>query len=197
MLTDCNGWKANKVAAFLGGVYATDAGMLCLWEPAAFGGVVDYDTWDAELCEDADVLRHIKAGHLVPINTDSGVDGAFAVILRVGDAAQPAVLTEREAGYILAESQPYRLTCSGRICLCGLEHVEQVPGRRVGCLPAPEGEYVVKLYFIAWDDELGMKDRKGRPKPGALPDFVLLVNPKPKGQRVRYRTKLHALESPE
>lgn len=184
-------------AALLAGVYATDAGMLCLWNPATFGSIVDYDTWEQELCEDADILRHIKAGHLVPINTDSGVDGAFDVIVRVGDTKKPAALTEREAGYILAESRAYRLMCSGRFCLSGLEHVEQTPGRRVGCVPAPEGEYVVKLYFIAWDDEPGMKDRQGRPKPGALPDFVLLVNPKPEGQRVRYRTKLYALKSPK
>jgi hypothetical protein len=184
------------MAAFLGGVYVTDSGMLCLWDPAGFAAVADYDAWEQELCEDKDIVRHIKAGHLVPVNTDRGIDGAFAVILRVGEVDRPATLTEREAGYILAESEPYLLVSTGRICLSGLEQVEGHPGREVGCLPAAEGQYAAKVYFIAWDDEPGMKDRRGRPKPGALPDFVLLVNPKPKG-RTRFRTKVHALESPK
>jgi len=184
------------MAALLGGVYATDSGMLCLWDPAAFAAVVDYDTWEAELCEDADVLRHIKAGHLVPINTNRGVDGAFDVLVRVGDAKRPAALTEREARYILAESAPYLFKSAGRVCLSGLEHVEGRPGRSVGCVPVPAGRFAAKLYFIAWDDEPGMKDRGGRPKPGALPDFVLLLNPK-RGGTTRFRTKLHALEPPK
>ncbi|HZZ77387.1 MAG TPA: hypothetical protein VFE62_02650 [Gemmataceae bacterium] len=179
---------------FIGGDYATDAGMVCLWDPEAFRSVVDYDTWEEELCEDRDILRHIKAGHLTPINTNHGVDGAFAVIVRIGDDALPASLTEREARYILAESAPYRFQSSGRICVSGLEYIEAQPGPSVGVVPMPTGEYMVKLYFIAWDDEPGMKDRKGRPKPGALPDFVLLVNPKPKKKKIRFRTKLHALE---
>lgn len=185
------------MAGFIGGVYATDAGMLCLWDPSAFANIVDYDHWESELCEDADIVRHIKAGHLVPINTNQGVDGAFDVIIRVGDAKQKASLTEREAKYILAESMPYLFKCSGRACLSGLEHVERQPGRAVGCLPVPEGAYASTLYFIAWDDEPGMKDRNGRPKPGALPDFVLLVNLSPKGKKLRFRTKMHALESPK
>jgi Uma2 family endonuclease len=147
------------MAAFLGGVYATDAGMLCLWDPAAFADVANYATWEQELCEDKDIVRHIKAGHLVPVNTNRGRDGAFAVVVRLGDADQPAALTEREASYILAESDLYLLRSSGRICLSGLEHVEGQPGRAVGCLPALAGQYAVKVYFIAWDDEPGMKDR--------------------------------------
>jgi hypothetical protein len=185
------------MAGIIGGVYATDAGMLCLWDPSAFPRIVDYETWEPELCEDPDILRHIKAGHLVPINTNQGVDGAFDVIVRVGDDKKKASLTEREASYILAESTPYLFKSTGRVCLSGLEHVESQPGRSVGCLPMPDGEHVAKLFFIAWDDEPGMKDRNGRPKPGALPDFVLLVNPKPKGKKIRFRTKVHALESPK
>jgi hypothetical protein len=183
------------MAAFLGGVYATDSGMLCVWNPDPFASVVDYDTWEPELCEDEDILRHIKAGSLVPVGIHHGLDGAFGVHLRVGDAEQPAELTEREAEYILGQSEPYRFRSTGRLCLSGLEHVEGQPGRQVGCVPVPDGEYAVRVYLIAWDDEPGMKDRRGRPKPGALPDFVVLANPK-KG-RVRFRQKVHALDSPE
>ena len=45
------------MGTFIGGVYATDAGMVCLWNPVAFAGVVDYDTWEPELCEDKEILR--------------------------------------------------------------------------------------------------------------------------------------------
>src|SRR5215471_126490 len=108
------------MAGFIGGVYSTDAGMLCLWYPSAFAEIVDYNTWEPELCEDADIVRHIKAGHLVTINTNRGVDGAFDVIVRVGDGKQKASLTEREANYILAESAPYLFKSTGRACLSGL-----------------------------------------------------------------------------
>lgn len=182
------------MVAFLGGVFATDSGMLCLWDPHAFNGVVDYDTWEPELCEDKDILRHIKSGAFVPVGIHHGLDGAFAVHLRVGDEKEIATLTKREAGHILAESEPYLFRSYGRICLSGLEHVEGHPGRHVGCLPATEGQYSVKVYLIAWDDEPGMKDRQGHPKPGSLPDFVVLANSKPKG-RVRFRKKVHAMDS--
>src|SRR5437588_3878953 len=117
------------------GEFATDAGMLCLWDPAAFAAVVDYDTWEDQLCEDKDIRRHIKAGHFVPINTNQGIDGAFAVHLRVGQAAKPAALTDRERTYLLAESpQPYLLVSSGRVCVSGLEGVAGAPGPEVRCV---------------------------------------------------------------
>jgi hypothetical protein len=175
------------------GVYATDAGMVCLWDPQAFTMINSQETFEKELCEDADILRHIDAGHLVPINTDRGRDGAFDIIVRVGDTRSETALTEREKRYILAESMPYQFNCTGRICLSGIECVERQPGHSVGCIPAAEGRYATKLYFIAWDDELDMKDENGRPKPGSLPDFILLVNPAPKGE-IAFRKKVHALE---
>ena len=55
--------------------------------------------------------------------------------------------------------------------------------------------YAVTVYLIAWDDEPGMKDKAGRPKPGALTDFVVLANPKPK-KAVRFRTKLETFDPP-
>ncbi|MFD8597361.1 hypothetical protein ACFV1L_20390 [Kitasatospora sp. NPDC059646] len=45
--------------------------MLALWTPAAFSGVVDYDSWEPELLEDEDRLRHVRAGALVPIDVRS------------------------------------------------------------------------------------------------------------------------------
>jgi hypothetical protein len=177
----------------LGGVYTTDSGMLCLWDPNAFTRIVSHETWEKELCDDEDILRHIKAGAFVPVGIHRGSDGAFAVHLRVGDANDPVALTERETKYILAESEPYLLKCSGRICLSGLEHVAGQPGRQVACVPVHDGSYAVQIYLIAWDDEPGMKDSNGRPKPGSLPDFVVLTNPATDASAV-YRQKVHALD---
>jgi hypothetical protein len=180
----------------LTGLFSTDAGMLCLWEPSAFAAVVDYETWEDQLCEDKDIRRHIKAGHFVPINTNQGIDGAFAVHVRVGRAAAPAKLTDRERTYLLAESQPYQFLSSGRLCVSALEDVAGTPGPKVSSVAAPAGRHAVTVCFIGWDEEPGMKDKKGRPKPGALPDFVVLVNPgDSKGPR--FRTKIHALDTPK
>jgi hypothetical protein len=179
------------------GEFSTDAGMLCLWDPAAFTAIVDYDTWEDQLCEDKDIRRHIKAGHFVPVNTNQGIDGAFAVWLRVGQAGKPASLSDRERTYLLAESpQPYLLASSGRVCVSALEAVAGTPGPDVRSLELAAGRYAVTVCFIGWDEEPGMKDKKGRPKPGALPDFVLLVNADDAAD-TRFRTKVHALDDPE
>ncbi len=125
------------MAAFLSGVYATDSGTLCVWNPDAFVGVRDYDTWEQELCDDEDILQHIEAGSLVPVGIHHGMDGAFGVVLRVGDADQPAKLTERETKYLRGKSEPYLFKSSGRLCLSGLEHVEGQPGSSIACVPIP------------------------------------------------------------
>jgi hypothetical protein len=67
---------------------ATDAGMLVLWDPQRFEAVVDDDTWEDELLDDEDIVRHIQAGALVPLNV--GGDVTFSVLVRSGTAAAPA-----------------------------------------------------------------------------------------------------------
>ena len=178
------------------GQYATDAGMLCIWDKLAFDGVEDYDSWEAQLCEDEDIRRHIKAGHFVPINTNQGVDGAFAVHLRVADASGSAELTDRERTYLLAESKPYLFVSSGRLWISSLEDVSGMPGPEIGSMEISVGRHAVKVCFLGWDEEPGMQDKKGRPKPGALPDFVVLLNPVGLKAR-RFRRKVHALDTPE
>jgi hypothetical protein len=93
---------------------ATDAGMPARLSPAAFSKVVDYASWEPELLDDEDRLRHIRAGALVPINIHS--DGAFGVVVRVGSAEADAGLTERESAYVLVSSKPYFFHSQG----CGL-----------------------------------------------------------------------------
>jgi hypothetical protein len=72
----------------------TDAGMLALWNPRRFADIVDYESWERQLYDDDDILRHVRDGHLVPVNI--GGDGAFDFTVRTatdGDATP----TEREA----------------------------------------------------------------------------------------------------
>jgi hypothetical protein len=183
-----------EMATSLNGVYTTGSGMLCVWNPDAFAGVADYDSWERELCEDKDILRHIIDGAFVPVGIHRGLDGAFGVHLRVGNSEEVAKLTEREAMYVLGHSEPYLFKTSGQLCLGGLEQVEGHPGSQVGQVTVPEGEYAVWVYLLAWDDEPGMKDSLGRPKPEALPDFVVLVNPKPNG--IQFRQQVRALDPP-
>ena len=159
----------------LRGAFATDAGMHCLWRPAAFADVRDYDAWERQLGEDADILRHIAAGDVVPINI--GADGAFEIEVRVGSADSPAILSGRERAYLDAESRPYRFTSDGELRLSGIEHVCADPGAHVGRLALVPGEYSVVVRLISWDREPGMRSSDGRPSPGALPDFVVTVNP--------------------
>jgi hypothetical protein len=174
----------------LRGTFATDAGMLCLWRREAFRKIRDYETWEVELCEDRDIRRHIRRGHFVPIGI--GADGAFEVELRAGQSPE---LTDRESRYLVVSSKPYRFRSSGELHVSGLERVEGRPGRGTGRLGLPPGDYEVTVHLIGWDQEPGAKDRRGRPKPDALPDFVVLVKPRNRKTRT-YRTRVDTFDRP-
>jgi homoserine dehydrogenase len=95
--------------------------MLCVWSQPAFAEIHDYDSWEPELCEDEDIIRHIQAGHFVPINI--GSDGVSEVELRVGSAGERAVITDRESKYLTdAMVLPLSLT---------VRNAPFVPGPRV------------------------------------------------------------------
>ncbi|MGE7386471.1 hypothetical protein ACQKM2_13445 [Streptomyces sp. NPDC004126] len=172
---------------------ATDAGMLVLWDPRRFEAVVDDDTWEDELLEDEDIVRHIEAGALVPLNV--GGDGAFRVLVRSGTAAAPAGLTERETAHQLVASQPYLFVCHGRALLGGIEDVSGDASDGVIEHPVPEGRCAVVVHLIDWQAEPGSQDGAGRPVPGALPDFAVLINPARPG-RETFRTAVRTFEAP-
>lgn len=168
------------------GVLATDAGMLALWSPAAFAGVVDRATWERELRGDEDVARHVAAGHLVPLNI--GMDGAYGVVVRVGSHAEPAELTERELRYLLVASEPYLLVCDGGAVASGIEHVSgDGAGDRGLVVPVPPGRWSVVAHVLDWELEPDAVDADGHPAPSALPDFAVLLNPE-RGSATPYRT---------
>jgi hypothetical protein len=151
-------------------VVGSESGMLALWDAEPFAGIVDYESWEEELCLDDDIQRHVKAGDLVPININS--DGAFQVLVRYGT---DPVLTEREIEHLVVSSDPYLLMSSGAVRLSGVEHVgsaEDAVELTVG-----EGEHEVVLHIIDWHSEQGSTTEDGKPSPHALSDFVALVSP--------------------
>ncbi|MYS20815.1 hypothetical protein GA0115240_123622 [Streptomyces sp. DvalAA-14] len=172
---------------------ATDAGMLVLWDPQRFKAVVDYDTWEDELLEDEDIVGHIEAGSLVPLNV--GGDGAFGVLVRSGTAAAPATLTKRETAHQLGASQPYLFVSRGRALVGGIEYVSGAASSGVIERPVPEGRCAVVIHLIDWQAETGSQDETGRPVPGALPDFVVLINPAQPGHEA-FRTAVNTFEAP-
>lgn len=151
-------------------VVGTDSGMLAMWDAEPFAGVVDYDTWESELCLDGDIQRHVQAGDLVPININS--DGAFEVLVRYGTAP---TLTRREAEHVVVMSEPYLLVSSGAVWLSGIEHVGSADDAVE--LAVGEGEHEVVLHIIDWHSEPGSTSDDGKPASTALPDFVALVRP--------------------
>jgi hypothetical protein len=167
--------------------------MLVLWDPRRFEDVVDHETWEDELLEDEDIVRHIRAGSLVPLHVDG--DGAFGVLVRVGTASAPATLTERERGHQLAASQPYLFVSGGRAIVGGIEDVSGDASDGTIEQPVPEGRCAVVVHVIDWQAEAGSYDETGRPLPGALPDFVVLINPAQPGHGT-FRTAMNMFEAP-
>jgi hypothetical protein len=146
-------------------VAPTAAGMHALWDVAAFDKVDGYDAWADELEDDADIERHIKAGHFVPIYIHG--DGVFCITVRADGQAMPA-LTSDEEQRVVARSAVYRLTTSGRIAVSGIEHVGPVDAR----VPAGQlepGDYDVVVHLMDYDDVPSRGDDH--------PDFVVTVGP--------------------
>src|SRR5450432_1098091 len=106
--------------------FATDSGMLALWEPNHFEGITDYDAWERELLEDTDISRHIQQGAFVPLNIHA--DGSFQCAIRVGTIDAPASLSERERRYLTVSSEPYLFRSRDRVAISGLEHIGRSPG---------------------------------------------------------------------
>lgn len=166
----------------LRGLYATSAGMHCLYDQSPFQSVKDYDSWARELLEDQDIRQHITAGHLVPLNV--GSDGGMEVEVRVGSVESPAVLSAREQQYLIVASKPYRLVSTGQIAVCGIESVTTPAESSTGQMTLPPGEYAALVHLMAWDEEPGMQTDTG-PAPGALPDYLVLLNPATPGTEFR------------
>lgn len=156
---------------------AADAGMWALWDPARFARVKDYRAWKRELLHEADLLRHVGAGALVPINIPA--DAACDFEVRVCPPGGLATLTERESLYRAVSSQPFLLSSAGEICLGGVGDVGFGLPENIGALKAAPGRYSATVHLLDWKKEPGSLETDGGRRSGALPDLLALLNPAP------------------
>ncbi|MFF9910316.1 hypothetical protein [Streptomyces sp. NPDC013457] len=180
---------------------ATEAGMIVLWDSQWFAAVVDDDGWEDELLEDEDIVRHIQAGALVPLTCALvplivGGDGAFGVLVRSGTEAAPAGLTERRrpTGWWL----PVPTSSSPTAAHWSAASSTSVGTSRAvwSSTPCPRAaRRTVVVHLIDWQAEAGSQDETGKPLPGALPDFVVLINHAQPG-RDTCRTAVQTFEAP-
>lgn len=165
----------------------TDAGMLCLWSPAAFSDVSDYDRWESRVNERLDDA--IRQGEVVPVNIQS--DGAYGV--RVAFA--PDGFTKREIAHLAVVSEPYLfVTADGATYISGIEGVGDADQAPIKVVLTP-GRHVVHVAMVAWNDEPGMQRADGSPHPDALADFVVMIAPEV--QPLTYRTREQTFDPPE
>ena len=152
----------------------TGSAMFGVWDRGHFPRVVDYESWEAELLDDADIERHIDVGHFVPITIYS--DGAFEFEVRVGIVAEHCSLDQRERRYVIASSEPYLFRSAGELNVSASLFVDAAPEGPIGRLEILAGDYDVTVHQIEWRKEPGATDEQGKPSPEALADFVVLVN---------------------
>lgn len=93
----------------------TDSGMHCLWDALYFSIIQDYDSWENELLEDEDIIKHISKGSFVPINIHS--DGAFEFEIRVSTSEEFQQLSERKKNTLLFLPKSISLLAMGLFVL--------------------------------------------------------------------------------
>ena len=170
--------------------FATDAGMLALWSPENFHNITDYDSWERELLDEADISRHIEQGAFVPINIQS--DGAYQCVVRAASSGVPATLSNRERRYLVVSSEPYLFRSRDTVAICGIEHISRSPEEPAAFFALPAGDWAVTVHLIDWPSEPGAISPDGNPTSTALSDFVILLNPTT--TQARYRTKMETFE---
>lgn len=175
------------------GAFYSEIGIGAIWDRAHFQSIIDFDTWQQELSEDMDIIRHIKAGAFVPLCTHS--EDVFGWQVRVGNKMSPAVLTPREEEYLILTSHPYLLRATGDVYLSNSENVCGQPASDVAQLSIPQGSYAVTVTLLDWEKDPKAKDKYGFPTRDVLPDFLILVNPFI-GERGDFRTNPETFDDP-
>jgi hypothetical protein len=149
----------------------TNAGMFGLWRPERFSAVVDLDTWEDEVADNASLAGKIAEGAFVPINV--GGDGAFQFMVR--GSAPGESLSDRERRFLIVSSEPYRLVSGGSVELGALEAVGPQADEQAVSIPLPAGGYSVVVHLVDWQAEPGMVTEDGDPATDALSDFVIEI----------------------
>ncbi|HVE14047.1 MAG TPA: SseB family protein [Elusimicrobiota bacterium] len=162
--------------------FPAEAGMWALWDAARFARVRDYRAWKRELLHEADLLRHVAAGVLVPVNISSESGCEFEVRAGLPGSAR-ATIRERESQFCAASSAPFLLASSGEACLSAIGDVGLGLEESVARIPLPAGRYSAVVHLLDWRKELAGGDADAVRRPGALPDFLILLNPAAAGFR--------------
>ena len=90
----------------------------------------------------------------------------------------PASLTERESGYVMVSTPAaYWLRAQTLLHFGGIEHIHTDQGPETGAVDVPPGDYEVQVHLVDWQQEPGMTRPDGTPNDGALPDFIVVLNP--------------------
>lgn len=178
-------------ADYYSGQLWTASGMFAIWRPEYFSHVVDLDTWEDAVAEEASLGASVDSGNLVPINI--GSDGAFEFLVRGVNA--PDGLTAREREYLAVTSAPYLLRSSGSVRIGGIEGIGSNAPAHSAVIPLGEGRYSVTMYLIDWEAE----DAEGRADDGApgstLPDFLIEIRPETDPD-FDYRTSIETFDRP-
>jgi len=119
--------------------------------------------------------KEFDEGRLVTWST--GGDGGTSMRVTTGK------LTQRELQWLL-KSWDFRLRVRhGRVlldggdCLPADEYWDTPKDDHPGWIDLPNGDYRVTVHDINWYDEPGATDFHGRPREGALPDYVIEFTP--------------------
>lgn len=175
---DCNGTFQGVVGNPFRAISLTDSGMHAIWSPPEFAQICDYASWEKQLLETADIERHIRAGAMIPLYLHA--DGVVAVEIRVGSAAAPVVLTEKENSWVVATSEDYLFVSQGIANLSGIEYIDGSTDPSVKSVQLAPGRYTAKIHLL----EAPVSERT--PDNLYPPDFLVLMHPEA-GQPV-YRT---------
>lgn len=149
--------------------------MLGLWDYNHFPMIYNEATWERTMADERSLRHQVAGGYFVPIRVLG--DGPWDMEVRVGTAAAPARLTEREHRLVKAASRDYLYRASSFVCFGGMEKVESWPPTEVGVIDVDSGEYVANIHWLDWELEPDVVGPRGQRSPDALPDFVVLLNP--------------------
>lgn len=89
------------------------------------------------------------------------------------------------------------MTSPGVVYLGGLEESGDLPGRETNRIELPTGRYSVVVHLVDWKADPGSVGEDGRPREGALPDFVVEVHVEAEPGKVYIEPGLSPLSGPE
>ncbi len=166
---------------------ATDSGMWGLWDYSEYQNIDSYDEWEPLFCEDETILSQIAKEKFVPIYIHS--DGCLQFQVQID-----LPLNDREKKCLIAQSQPYLFSSSGKAVLSGIEAIgKNVSPQRGLLFDLPAGKYAVTVSMLNWHKETGTVQEDGKPAPNTLPDFIVSISSDAK-EDMRYRQDVETFD---